>query len=34
MFYNQEDRYETLENFINAINDYIYYYNYGSIKEK
>ena len=34
MFYEQEDRYETLDDLINAINDYIYYYNHDRIKVK
>ena len=34
MFYDQEDNYETLDELIKAIDDYIYYYNYDRIKEK
>ena len=34
MFYDQEDKYETLDDLIKAIDDYIYYYNYDRIKEK
>ena len=34
MFYDQEDKYETLDDLINAIKDYIYYYNHDRIKEK
>ena len=34
MFYGQEDKYETLDDLINAIDDYIYYYNHDRIKEK
>lgn len=34
MFYNQEDNYETLDDLIKAIDDYIYYYNYDRIKVK
>ena len=34
MFYNQEYKYETLDDLISAINDYIYYYNHDRIKEK
>lgn len=34
MFYDQENRYETLDDLIKAIDDYIYYYNYDRIKEK
>ena len=34
MFYDQEDNYKTIEAFINAIKDYIYYYNHDRIKEK
>ena len=34
MFYDQESKYETLEDLIKAIDDYINYYNYDRIKEK
>lgn len=34
MFYDQENCYETLNDLIKAIDDYIYYYNYDRIKEK
>lgn len=34
MFYDQEDNYKTIDDLINAINDYIYYYNHDRIKEK
>ena len=34
MFYDQEDKYEALEDLIKAIDDYINYYNYDRIKEK
>ena len=34
MFYDQEDNYETLDELIKAIDDYIYYYNNDRIKEK
>lgn len=34
MFYDQEYNYKTLDDLINAINDYIKYYNYDRIKEK
>ena len=34
MFYDQENKYETLDELILAIDDYIYYYNYDRIKEK
>lgn len=34
MFYDQEDNYKTIEDLINAIKDYIYYYNHDRIKEK
>ena len=34
MFYNQEDNYESLDDLIKAIDDYIYYYNYDRIKVK
>ena len=34
MFYDQEDKYETLDDLINAIKNYIYYYNHDRIKEK
>ena len=34
MFYDQEDRYETLDDLINAIDDYIYYYNHDRLKGK
>ena len=34
MFYNQEDNYESLDDLIKAIDDYIYYYNYDRIKTK
>ena len=32
MFYDQEDNYESLDDLIKAIDDYIYYYNYDRIK--
>ena len=34
MFYDQEDKYETIEDLMKAIDDYINYYNYDRIKEK
>ena len=34
MFYDQEDNYKTIDDLINAIKDYIYYYNHDRIKEK
>ena len=34
MFYDQEDKYETLNDLIKAIDEYIYYYNYDRIKVK
>ncbi len=34
MFYSQEDKYKTIDDLINSINDYIYYYNHDRIKEK
>ena len=34
MFYNQEDNYKTIDDLINAIKDYIYYYNHDRIKKK
>ena len=34
MFYDQEDKYETLDDLIKAIDDYINYYNYDRIKAK
>ena len=34
MFYNQEDNYKTIADLINAIKDYIYYYNHDRIKKK
>ena len=34
MFYNQEDTYKTIDDLINAIKDYIYYYNHDRIKKK
>ena len=34
MFYDQEDKYKTLDELIKAIDDYIYYYNYDRIKVK
>ena len=34
MFYDQEDKYKTLDDLIKAIDDYIYYYNYDRIKTK
>lgn len=34
MFYDQEDKYETLDDLIKAIDEYIYYYNYDRIKVK
>ena len=34
MFYEQEDKYKTLDDLIKAIDDYIYYYNYDRIKVK
>ena len=34
MFYDQEDNYKTIEDLINAIKYYIYYYNHDRIKEK
>ncbi len=34
MFYDQEDKYKTIDELILAIDDYISYYNYKRIKEK
>lgn len=34
MFYEQEEKYKTLEKLKEAIEDYIYYYNNKRIKEK
>ena len=34
MFYEQEEKYKTLEELKEAIKDYIYYYNNKRIKEK
>ena len=34
MFYDQEDKYQNIDELIAAINDYIYYYNYDRIKVK
>lgn len=34
MFYDQENKYETLDDLVKAIDDYIYYYNYDRIKIK
>jgi len=34
MFYEQEEKYKTLEELREAIEDYIYYYNNKRIKEK
>ena len=34
MFYEQEEKYKTLEELKEAIEDYIYYYNNKRIKEK
>ena len=34
MFYEQEEKYKTLEELKKAIEDYIYYYNNKRIKEK
>ena len=34
MCYDQEDNYKTIDDLINAIKDYIYYYNHDRIKEK
>lgn len=34
MFYDQEGNYESLDDLITAIDDYIYYYNYDRIKIK
>lgn len=34
MFYEQENKYKTIDDLIKAINDYIYYYNHDRIKEK
>ena len=34
MFYDQENKYETLDDLIKAIDDYIKYYNYDRIKTK
>ena len=34
MFYDQEDNYKTTDDLINAIKNYIYYYNHDRIKEK
>ena len=34
MFYEQEDKYKTLDDLIKTIDDYICYYNYDRIKTK
>ena len=34
MFYDQEDNYKTIDDLINVIKNYIYYYNHDRIKEK
>lgn len=34
IFYNPEDNYKTLDDWIKAIDNYIYYYNYDRIKAK
>ncbi len=34
MFYDQEDKYKTIDDLKNAIEDYIYYYNHDRIKVK
>ena len=34
MFYDQEDKYKTLDDLMKAIDEYIYYYNYDRIKVK
>ena len=34
MFYDQENKYKTIDDLIIAINDYIYYYNHDRIKVK
>ncbi len=34
MFYDQEDKYQTLDDLMKAIDEYIYYYNYDRIKVK
>ena len=34
MFYDQEDKYKTMDELISAIDDYINYYNCDRIKEK
>lgn len=34
IFYDQEDKYKTIDELILAINDYIYYYNHDRIKAK
>ena len=34
MFYDQEDKYKTIDDLIKAIDEYIYYYNYDRIKVK
>lgn len=34
MFYDQEYKYSSIDDLINAINEYIYYYNYDRIKVK
>ena len=34
MFYDQENNYESLDDLIKEIDDYIYYYNYDRIKTK
>lgn len=34
MFYDQEYKYNSIDDLINAIKEYIYYYNYDRIKVK
>ena len=34
MFYEQKDKYKTLDELIKSIAEYIYYYNYDRIKVK
>ena len=34
MFYDQESNYNSIDDLIKAIDDYIYYYNHDRIKEK
>ena len=34
MYYDQESNYNSIDEIISAINNYIYYYNHDRIKEK